>query len=273
MDDLSGMLSQILNDPESMQQIQAVAASLGLGGDNGAQTPAPQAPPALPPPPAQAQPSQGGGLDLSALSSLLGGRGGGQAAPAPAPAPAQSATGGLDMAALSSLLGNLANNAPAAAPAAPTAPAAGGVDLSALSGLVGGLLGNQGGQSPSAGGADLSALTALLSSGQPPQPQSAPGLPFDMNTLLKLQKAMSSVSSNRANVDLLLALKPRLKEQRAKKVDDAIKVMQLIQFLPLIKESGLFGDKDGGGLGSVVGGISDGIGNVLGGLFGGAGGR
>lgn len=279
MDDLNSMLSQILNDPQSMQQIQAVASQLGLGGENPGGASAP--------PPPQPEP---GGLDMNALTSLLGGLGAGQSpAPATPPTPAAPSGGGLDMNALSALLGNLANNAPApttpTTPAAPAAPAmpipaasGGGVDLSALSGIVGGLLGNR--QSPaqgalgapSAGGADVSALASLLGGAQPQAPAGGSGLPFDLNTLLKLQKAMSSVSSNKANVDLLLALKPRLKEQRAKKVDDAIKVMQLIQFLPLIKESGLFGSGEGGlsgGLGNVVGGIGDGIGNVLGGLFGG----
>ena len=38
-----------------------------------------------------------------------------------------------------------------------------------------------------------------------------------------------------------MALKPHLSEERSKKVDDAVKIMQLIKLLPLIKESGLFG--------------------------------
>ena len=76
------------------------------------------------------------------------------------------------------------------------------------------------------------------------------------------------MAGNRANVDLLLALKPRLKEHRAKKIDDAIRVMQLIQFLPLLKESGLFGDLEGG-LGGLVGGLGDGISGALNGLLGG----
>jgi hypothetical protein len=72
---------------------------------------------------------------------------------------------------------------------------------------------------------------------------------------MKLTQAMASVQQNRQNIDLLLALKPRLKPERAKKVDDAIRVMQLIQFLPLIKESGLFGEMD-----EILGGIASGFG-------------
>lgn len=250
MDDLTGMISNILNDPAQMQQLREVASSLGLSG--GAQE-------GSAPPQETAQPT-GGGLDLSALTALLGGAGE-QASAQPAPA-AQ----GPDLSQLSSLLGGLVSAAPTQ-PQAPQ-PAAGGnplagVDLSALSGLVGSLTGGQ-----NQSGGDLSALTALLGAGQPQQSQpQGGGLPFDMGTLMKLQQAMSSVGANQANIQLLRALQPRLKEKRARKVDDAIRVMQLIQFLPLIKESGLFGDGDAG-LGGIVSGIGSGIENALGGLLG-----
>lgn len=82
MDDLSATLSQILSDPESMAQLQNAAKALGLGGgpgpganqgqnqysnhnQNGFQNQAP------------AQQQGGGGLDLGALSGLLGALGGG----------------------------------------------------------------------------------------------------------------------------------------------------------------------------------------------------
>lgn len=83
---------------------------------------------------------------------------------------------------------------------------------------------------------------------------------------------MSTVGSNRSNIELLMALKPRLSAQRAKKVDDAVRVMQLIQFLPLLKESGLFGE-DKGGLGSLLNDLGGGVNHMLGGLFGTPGGR
>ena len=40
--------------------------------------------------------------------------------------------------------------------------------------------------------------------------------------------------------DRLRALRPLLSEKRAKKVDDAVRIMQLVQLLPTLKESGLF---------------------------------
>ncbi|MFQ9872934.1 MAG: hypothetical protein ACLRVT_08115 [Oscillospiraceae bacterium] len=64
---------------------------------------------------------------------------------------------------------------------------------------------------------------------------------MDMNTLMNLQKIFSSFNREDENILLLRALKPHLKERNQKKVDDAIRIMQLISVLPLIKESGLFG--------------------------------
>lgn len=102
-----------------------------------------------------------------------------------------------------------------------------------------------GGQNP-LGNLDLSALGSVLGSlglGQgTQQPQQQSSLPaIDMGTLMKIQGALSRLSKSDKNVDLLMALKPHLSEERSKKVDDAVKIMQLIKLLPLIKESGLFG--------------------------------
>lgn len=240
MDDITSMISQVLSDPQRMQQIQEMAASLGLGGQGeGQQVPSP--------------PPQNSGVDLSALSGLLGG-GDGQNHPPP------QQSGGLDLSALISSLGGGAASQPPAQPV-PAPGQNGGVDLSALSGMLGGLLGGGAQQSSgTAEGGGVSALASLLGGGDAAQP-AASGMPFDIGTLLKLQKAMSGITGNQANVRLLMSLKPRLKPERAKKVDDAVKVMQLIQFLPLIKESGLFGGLDG----VLGGGINDILGNLLGG--------
>lgn len=201
MDDLTTMLQQVLDDPESMKQIQAVAASLGLGGD-----------------------AAGQGEDTQAAL------------------PQQ-------------------NDPPPAS--------VGGLDLGMLSGLVSDIAGKN--QTQQNG--DIHALTALLNRGrQTADSPAEPAMPFDMNMLFKLQKAMSTVGSNRANIELLMALKPRLKPQRAKKIDDAVRVMQLVQFLPLLKETGLFGDTQNG-LGGLLGGLGDGVNHVLGGLFGAPGAR
>ena len=72
-------------------------------------------------------------------------------------------------------------------------------------------------------------LAALLPSG------------LDMNQMANLIKIMNTVKSRQDNTraQLLLALKPHLSEPRREKVDTAVKLLQLIEALPLLKESGL----------------------------------
>ena len=135
MDDISSKIIQILSDPQSMQQLQNLAQSLGLSA------PSEAAPP--PPPPS-------GGMDMNQLGNLL----------------AQFGMG------------------PQTAPAAPS---------------------------------------------------------IDMNSILQIQKAMQLFTQSNKNVELLRSLRPLLSEKRQKKVDDAVRIMQLVQMLPMLKESGLFG--------------------------------
>jgi len=249
------------------------------------------------PAPAQSQGQQGSGLDLSALSGILEGLGGGQASGPVSPAGGDNA--GLDLSALSGILGGLAGGGQASGQTTPPGGGASGIDLSALSGLLGGL----GGGPSSGGGPDLGALSGLLggltgSGGQQPASpasgisaltamlggnESSPGggsgsgpLGMNMNTLLKFQQAMSSISANAGNVRLMMALKGQLKDpDRIGKVDDAVKVMQVIQFLPILKESGIFGKfdeiLDGLKLGNLLGGGqpgAGGLGGILSGLTG-----
>lgn len=135
MDDISSRINQILSDPQSMQQLQTLAQSLGLS------TPAETAPP--PPPPS-------GGLDMSQLGAMLSQFGLGQQSGPPSPA-------------------------------------------------------------------------------------------IDMNSILQIQQAMQLFANGNKNVELLRSLRPLLSEKRQKKVDDAVRIMQLIQMLPMLKEAGLFG--------------------------------
>lgn len=84
MDDLSAKISQILSDPESMNQLRAAAAALGLD-PSGGPGPAQQQQQT---PPQQNTGNPGGMPDLSALAGLLGGLGGGGNAQQSAPPPA-----------------------------------------------------------------------------------------------------------------------------------------------------------------------------------------
>lgn len=202
MDELSAMLSQFLGSEEGQAQLNAVASALGMGG-------APSAPA-----PPQPQPA-GGQLDIASLLNSL------QPAAAPArpsyPPPqaaAQPPGGGIDMAALGGLLQSLTTPPPPPPPAQRS-----GLDLSALAGLLGG--------------------GASSSGAPPPSANPLPGL--DMSALMGLQRAFSAFSADK-NTALLLALKPSLSPERQKKVDDAVRILQLLKLLPLIKETGLFGD-------------------------------
>ena len=77
----------------------------------------------------------------------------------------------------------------------------------------------------------------------------AAGLPggLDVGALAKLAQMMGSLNQRDENVELLLALKPHFGEKRRKKVDDAIRIMQLVKMLPMLKEAGIFGSLLGGG--------------------------
>lgn len=88
------------------------------------------------------------------------------------------------------------------------------------------------GSAPAGGLPDLSALLGAAPNETNPV--------IDPSLLLKLQNAMQSLSQPGPGVELLRALRPLLSEKRAKKVDDAVRIMQLVQLLPTLKESGLF---------------------------------
>ncbi len=64
-----------------------------------------------------------------------------------------------------------------------------------------------------------------------------PGL--DMDTLLTIQKVLSSMNKDDKDICLLRALRPHLKEPG--RVDEAIRILQLLSVLPALGESGLFG--------------------------------
>lgn len=81
----------------------------------------------------------------------------------------------------------------------------------------------------------------------PETSSSQAGMPsLDLNTLMLLQKAISALNQDDRNTELLRALKPHFSDERAKKVDDAIRILQLIRLLPLVKELGLFNRLKGG---------------------------
>ena len=89
-------------------------------------------------------------------------------------------------------------------------------------------------------------MASALGLGAPPQgtaqtsQQNQSASASQPNFLEQLQQAFSKLSQSDPKIDFLRSMKPLLSERRAQKVEDAIHVMQLIELLPMIKQSGLF---------------------------------
>ncbi len=157
MDNLGEELKKFLSDPQSMQQVEALANSLGLTGES-----------------AQKEPVS---------------------APATSP-PTPSGNQGLDPALLANLMGAL----------------------------------SQGSQNPG---------SALLSPPAAPPPVS--GItPELLGMVTRLAPMLSRINQEDDSTRLLHALRPLLGPTRQKKVDEAMKILQMMRLLPVLKESGIF---------------------------------
>lgn len=62
-----------------------------------------------------------------------------------------------------------------------------------------------------------------------------PDFPIDMNTVNKIMGVMGQMNRDDYRTRLITDLKPMLSDERQKKADDAIKFLQLMQILPLLK--------------------------------------
>lgn len=87
-------------------------------------------------------------------------------------------------------------------------------------------------------------LSSLLKNDKP-QDSSDSG--FDLGTLMALQRAMSLSSKPDNNRELLLALKPLVKEQTRTKIDRLLMIFKILSILPVLKESGILGGELFGG--------------------------
>ncbi len=94
------------------------------------------------------------------------------------------------------------------------------------------------------GGAPAGGGIPFFSSQASSSQAGAPSL--DLNTIMLMQRAISALNQDDQNTELLRALKPHFSEERAKKVDDAFRILQLIRLLPLGKDLGLFNRLKGG---------------------------
>ncbi len=66
-------------------------------------------------------------------------------------------------------------------------------------------------------------------------------LPFDAGTMGKLVSLMGQMNKEDNRTRLINDLKPLLSDERRQKADEAIKFLQLMEILPLLK--GLFGNE------------------------------
>ena len=92
---------------------------------------------------------------------------------------------------------------------------------------------------------DLSGLAQLFGGKGDAASSGSSTPPIDPGAIAMLSKAASAFSREDENTQLLRALKPHFSPERAKRVDDAIRILQLIKLLPLIKEMGILGKGDG----------------------------
>lgn len=62
---------------------------------------------------------------------------------------------------------------------------------------------------------------------------------FDPQAFMKISGMMQKMNQDDDNTRLLKALRPHIRNQ--KKLDEAIRILQLLSLLPLLGESGIFG--------------------------------
>lgn len=90
----------------------------------------------------------------------------------------------------------------------------------------------------------LKALAGMLGGGAQSSPVSAQNGPEPdadmMRTVMKLAPMLSRARQEDDSTRLLRALRPFLGEARRKKLDEAIKLMQLVRMVPFLRGGGLF---------------------------------
>lgn len=72
-----------------------------------------------------------------------------------------------------------------------------------------------------------------------PKKEAGGGMP-DLSMLTKLMPLMASMNRDDDDTNLLKALRPYLKGDREKRLDDAIKILRLMKLIPLLQDRGLF---------------------------------
>ena len=91
--------------------------------------------------------------------------------------------------------------------------------------------------------AKIGEMMAALSADNTPAPpptQNSGGDGVDLSALSSLLPLLSSMGDDSRETALLKALRPYLHGAREKRLDESVKMMQLLKFLPLLQQKGLF---------------------------------
>lgn len=68
-----------------------------------------------------------------------------------------------------------------------------------------------------------------------------PEMDIDFEKIFAMTELLGKAKKNDKSTELMLALKPMLKEENQKKIDRVVKIFQLMAIYPVLKESGLLG--------------------------------
>ena len=97
---------------------------------------------------------------------------------------------------------------------------------------------------------DLKELAAMLHDpppdGNPEQPEPSAGPLPDLSGLLAVGQALSAAQQQDETASLLLALKPHLSAERAKRTDKAVKMLRLWAAADILRENGMLQELFGG---------------------------
>ena len=80
---------------------------------------------------------------------------------------------------------------------------------------------------------------SVLGGGEEPEKPKNDVPDIDFARLLPMISRLKSPKNDK-RTELLLALRPHLSEMRQNRVDSAIKLLRIVDMLPLLKESGIF---------------------------------
>lgn len=75
----------------------------------------------------------------------------------------------------------------------------------------------------------------------PPQAEESPSPAPDVGAIMNLAGKLKEAGGDDDNIRFLMALRPLLSEEKRPKIDKAVKMLKLINLLPIIKDSGILG--------------------------------